>query len=136
MSEQDEIDRAVALLDKDKLILMHCVSQYPVALENVNLRRIGALAERYGVPVGYSGHELDTLISAAAVGMGACAVERHITLDRTMWGSDHIVSIEPQEMSALVQKIRTIERALGTAALRCLAAEIPAKQKLRRVDTI
>lgn len=136
MSGTDEIDKAVSLLGKDNLILMHCVSIYPVGADQINLRAMQTLMERYGVPVGYSGHEADTLISAAAVALGACAVERHFTLSRGLWGSDHKASIEPSEMSDLIQNIHMIEQALGVPDLQCLPGEIPAKEKLRRVNTL
>ena len=136
MSELLEIDRAVAALGKEQLIIMHCVSIYPAAPGQVNLRCINTLRERYGVPVGYSGHELDTLVSAVAVAMGASAVERHFTLGRGLWGSDQKASIEPGEMDALVKNIRMIEQALGDPTPRLLPEEIPIKEKLRRVVTI
>jgi len=136
MSNLNEVDKAVALLNKNNLILMHCVSQYPAASENINLRRINTLKERYGVLVGYSGHELDTTISTAAVAMGACVVERHFTLDRTMWGSDQKASIEPNEMEKMIKDIRLIEQALGDSVLRCLPVEEPVRAKLRRVNNL
>ena len=136
MSTIYEIDKAVALLDKSNLILFHCVSLYPPPPEKINLRLIQMLMERYSVPVGYSGHELDTVISAVSVGMGSVAVERHFTLDRKMWGSDHKASINPVEMKELVSNIRLIEQALGTPEKRCLPEEVPIKEKLRRVDSI
>jgi len=136
MSELSEIDKAVRYIDKDNLLIMHCVSQYPATPENLNLRAMQTLRERYGVPVGYSGHELDTIISAVAVGMGACAVERHFTLDRTMWGSDHKASIEPDEMKEMIKNIRLVEQALGDPIPRCLPVEEPVKAKLRRVNSL
>jgi len=136
MSELSEIDKAVQYLDKENLLIMHCVSQYPAAPENINLKAIQTLRERYGVPVGYSGHELDTIISAAAVVMGACAVERHFTLDRKMWGSDHKASIEPNEMKEMIKNIRLVEQALGDPTPRCLPVEEPVKAKLRRVNSL
>lgn len=136
MSELEEIDKAVALLDKSNLLLLHCVSLYPAPPEKINLRGMTTLAQRYNLPVGYSGHEQDTVISAAAVARGAVAVERHFTLDREMWGSDHKASINPQEMAELVRHIRLVEKALGTAELRCLPEETPVKKKLRRVESL
>jgi N-acetylneuraminate synthase len=136
MSNLDEIDKAVALLNKSNLLLFHCVSLYPAPPDKINLRRMQTLSERYNVPVGYSGHELDTVISAAAVAMGAVAVERHFTLDRDMWGSDHKASINPSEMAELVRNIKMVEQALGTTELRCLPEEVPVKEKLRRVDSL
>jgi len=136
MSELSEIDKAVSYINKDNLLILHCVSQYPATPENINLKAILTLRERYGVPVGYSGHELDTVISAAAVGMGACAVERHFTLDRKMWGSDHKASIEPDEMKEMIKNIRLVEQALGDPTPRCLPVEEPVKAKLRRVNSL
>ena len=136
MSEIYEIDKAVQYMDKDNLLIMHCVSQYPATPENINLRAMQTLRERYCVPVGYSGHELDVFISAVAVGMGACAVERHFTLDRKMWGSDHKASIEPDEMKNMIDNIRFVEQALGDPMPRCLPVEEPVKAKLRRVNTL
>jgi N-acetylneuraminate synthase len=136
MSELREIDIAVELLGTDNLLLMYCVSLYPAPPESVNLRAMTTLASRYHVPVGYSGHELDTVLSAVAVGLGAVALERHFTLDRAMWGSDHKASIMPQEMKQMVEQVRLVERALGTPAIRCLPEEVPVKQKLRRVDSL
>jgi N-acetylneuraminate synthase len=136
MSELEEIDKAIALLNKENLIIMHCVSLYPALPEYINLRVINTLRERYDTLVGYSGHELDTVISVAAVAMGACVVERHLTLDRGMWGSDHKASIEPAEMAVLVKSIRLIEQALGDPIPRCLSVEVPVKNKLRRVNSL
>jgi N-acetylneuraminate synthase len=134
MSELSEIDSAVATTEKDNLLLFHCKSLYPAPPEKVNLHAINTLAERYNVPIGYSGHELDTIISAVAVAFGAVAVERHFTLDRNMWGSDQKASIEPPEMLRMIQNIRLVEQSLGNGEVKCLSEEVPVKQKLRRVD--
>lgn len=136
MSELAEIDKAVALLDKSNLLLFHCQSIYPAPPEQINLRAITTLAKRYHIPIGYSGHEQDSIISAAAVALGAVAVERHFTLDRGMWGSDHKASIEPDEMRQMIQNIRLVEQALGNGKITCLPDEVPVKQKLRRVNSI
>lgn len=136
MSELAEIDKAVALLDKSNLLLFHCQSIYPVPPEQINLRAITTLVERYRIPIGYSGHEQDSIISAAAVALGAVAVERHFTLDRGMWGSDHKASIEPDEMRQMIQNIRLVEQAIGDGKITCLPGEVLVKQKLRRVDSI
>ena len=136
MSEMNEIDAAVKLLDKENLILMHCVSQYPAKAENINLRAMNTLADRYGTLVGYSGHELDTVLSAVAVGMGARVIERHFTLDRDMWGSDHKASIIPVEMETLIKNIRLVEQALGSPEIRRLPVEVPVMEKLRRVNSL
>ncbi|GMO41492.1 MAG: N-acetylneuraminate synthase family protein [Termitinemataceae bacterium] len=133
MSSVAEIDKAVQTLGIEKLILLHCVSLYPASADKVNLHAMQTLMKKYDVPVGYSGHELDCIISAAAVSMGACMVERHFTLDRGMWGSDHKASIEPAEMKAMIDNIRLIETAMGSPEIHCLSEEEPVKAKLRRV---
>lgn len=133
MSTLEQIDHAVEVVGKKALVLMHCTSTYPSKPEELNLRGIQSLRERYGVPVGYSGHEIGLSTSLAAVALGACAVERHITLDRAMWGSDQAASVEPHGISRLVRDIRVVERALGDGAKRLYESEVPVMKKLRRV---
>lgn len=134
MSTMAEIDAAVSVLGTDRLVLMHATSTYPMEPEEANLRMIPALRERFpGVPVGYSGHERGLQISLAAVALGAVAVERHITLDRTMWGSDHAASLEPIGLTHLVRDIRVIESALGDGVKRVYPGELAPMAKLRRV---
>ncbi|WP_326821965.1 N-acetylneuraminate synthase family protein [Streptosporangium sp. NBC_01756] len=133
MSTLEEIDRAVEVLGTSKLVLMHATSTYPLPPEEANLRTIITLQERYGVPVGYSGHERGLQISLAAVTLGAVTVERHITLDRTMWGSDHAASLEPSGLEHLVRDIRVIETALGDGVKRVFPGEEAPKSRLRRV---
>ncbi|GAA3446148.1 N-acetylneuraminate synthase family protein [Planomonospora venezuelensis] len=133
MSTLEEIDRAVEILGTSKLVLMHATSTYPLPPEEANLRAIVTLQERYGVPVGYSGHERGLQISLAAVTLGAVTVERHITLDRTMWGSDHAASLEPSGLEHLVRDIRIIETALGDGVKRVFPGEEAPKSRLRRV---
>ncbi|MGH9890572.1 MAG: N-acetylneuraminate synthase family protein, partial [bacterium] len=113
MSSLPQIDHAVEVLGTDDLILMHCTSTYPSKLEELNLRGIPALKERYGVPVGYSGHEIGLATSLAAAVLGACMIERHITLDRALWGSDQAASVEPQGFVRLVRDVHAVEAALG-----------------------
>lgn len=134
MSTIEQIDTAVEILGTDRLVLMHATSTYPLPPEEANLRTIHTLKERYQVPVGYSGHEPGLQISIAAVALGAVAVERHITLDRTMWGSDHAASLEPHGFSNLVRDIRVIEKALGDGVKRVFPGELAPLSKLRRVD--
>ena len=134
MSTLEQIDTAVEILGTDKLVLMHATSTYPLPAEEANLRTIHTLKERYQVPVGYSGHEPGLQISIAAVALGAVAVERHITLDRTMWGSDHAASLEPHGFKNLVRDIRVIESALGDGVKRVFPGELAPLSKLRRVD--
>lgn len=133
MSTLEEIDHAVEVLGKDDLLLMHCTSTYPSQPEELNLAVIGTLAERYGVPVGYSGHEVGLATTLTAVALGAVAVERHITLDRAMWGSDQAASVEPGGFTRLVRDIRVFERARGDGIKRVYESEIPIRGKLRRI---
>jgi N-acetylneuraminate synthase len=134
MSTIEQIDRALAVLGTDNTVLMHATSTYPMEPEEANLKVIATLRDRYaGVPVGYSGHERGLQISLAAVALGAVAVERHITLDRAMWGSDHAASLEPAGLEHLVRDIRVIEAALGDGVKRVFPGELAPMAKLRRV---
>ena len=136
MSTIEQIDAAIEVLGTDRLVLLHATSTYPMEPDEANLRVIPALRDRYpGVPVGYSGHERGLQISLAAVALGAVAVERHITLDRTMWGSDHAASLEPTGLQHLVRDIRIIEQALGDGVKRVFPGEQAPMAKLRRVLT-
>ncbi|MFE6996472.1 N-acetylneuraminate synthase family protein [Microbacterium sp. NPDC057659] len=134
MSTTEQIDRALDTLGTDRTILMHATSTYPMEPGEANLKMISTLRDRYaGVPVGYSGHERGLQISLAAVALGAVAVERHITLDRAMWGSDHAASLEPGGFERLVRDIRVIEEALGDGVKRVYPGELAPMAKLRRV---
>jgi N-acetylneuraminate synthase len=133
MSTSDEIDEAVRVLGRKDLVLLHTNSSYPAALEELNLAVMHTLRERYEVPVGYSGHEVGLATTLAASAMGAAVVERHITLDRAMWGSDHAASIEPQGLTRLVRDIRAVERATGNGEKTVYESELPFRAKLRRV---
>ncbi|OXM74243.1 MULTISPECIES: N-acetylneuraminate synthase family protein [Amycolatopsis] len=132
MSTMAEIDAAVELLGTDRLVLLHATSTYPCPPEEANLRTIHTLAERFGVPVGYSGHERGLQVSIAAVALGACVVERHVTLDRTMWGSDQAASLEPDGLRRLVRDIRAVETALGDGVKRVFPGEEAPRRRLRR----
>jgi N-acetylneuraminate synthase len=133
MSTIEQIDHAVEIVGSDNLVLMHATSTYPSQLEELNLKGISTLRERYGVPVGYSGHEVGLPTSVAATVMGACMIERHITLDRAMWGSDQAASVEPQGFAKLTRDIRAIEKAMGDGVKRVYESEVPVMNKLRRV---
>lgn len=133
MSSYQEIDHAVNVLGKDELVLMHTTSTYPSNYDELNLRAIPAMAARYGIPVGYSGHETGIPTSVCAVALGACCVERHITLDRASWGSDQAASLEPNGLSRLVRDIRLWEQAKGDGIKRVYERELPIIKKLRRV---
>jgi N-acetylneuraminate synthase len=132
MSTMNEIHRAVSLLNQERLLLAHSTSSYACRHEDLNLKMIQTLRKTFDCPVGYSGHEEGTLPSCAAVALGACFVERHVTLDRTMWGSDHAASLDPEGLNKLVQSIREIEKALGDGVKRVYEAELQVMPKLRR----
>lgn len=131
MSTLDEIDAAVAVMAPGRTLITHSTSTYPCPPDELNLRMIGTLADRYGVPVGYSGHEVGLQTSVAAVAVGACIVERHITLDRSMWGTDQSASVEPPGLERLVRDIRTVEVALGDGVKKVYDSEVPIRAKLR-----
>jgi len=133
MSTMQEIRRAVSLLDHSRLVLCHTTSTYPCPLAELNLRMVQTLAREFDCPVGYSGHEVGLQTTCAAVVLGACLVERHITLDRAMWGSDQAASVEPMGLMRLVRDIRAIESALGDGIKRVYAGELAIRNKLRRV---
>jgi N-acetylneuraminate synthase len=133
MSTLDEIDLAVDLFKKYEcpFEIMHCNSTYPMKNEDANLKMILSLRERYNCRIGYSGHEVGRVVTASAVALGATSIERHITLDRTMYGSDQAASIEIPELSRLIIDIRTIEDALGTGEKILTEAEKEVRKKLR-----
>jgi N-acetylneuraminate synthase len=133
MSTIQEVDHAVEVLGKQDLVLLHACSTYPAYYEELNLRVIDVLKDRYRVPVGYSGHETGLPSSVAAATLGACIIERHITLDRSMCGSDHAASLEPNGITRLVRDIRLIEKSMGDGVKRVLEREHPIIKKLRRV---
>lgn len=135
MSTLAEIDHAVDVLGKQNLVLLHACSTYPAYYEELNLRAIAKLQERYHIPIGYSGHETGIPSSVAAVVLGACCVERHITMDRSMWGSDHAASLEPNGISKLVRDIRLVEQSMGDGTKRVVEREMPIIQKLRRMGS-
>ncbi len=135
MSTLAEIDAAMAILQGCEVVIMHTTSTYPCAHEEINLAVINTLRQRYQVPVGYSGHEPDVMPSVFAVASyQACAVERHVTLDRAMWGSDQAASLEPRGMQLLSKYIRLHAVVRGDGVKRVYASEVPVRDKLRRVD--
>lgn len=133
MSTMGQVRHAVGKFDLDRLVILHATSTYPSRVEDLNLRVIETLRREFACPVGYSGHEVGLQTSVAAVALGACVVERHLTLDRSMWGSDQAASVEPQGMARLVRDIRAVEAAMGDGVKRLLEDEIPIMEKLRRV---
>jgi N-acetylneuraminate synthase len=133
MSTLDEIKIALELIGEENLILCHTTSSYPCPPEELNLRMIQTLRDMTSLcPIGYSGHEVGLVPSAIAVALGACLVERHITLDRAMWGSDQSASVEPQGLASLVKYIRVTERSLGDGVKRVYDSELSSLSKLRR----
>ncbi|MEO8097275.1 MAG: N-acetylneuraminate synthase family protein [Acidobacteriota bacterium] len=135
MSTMEEIKHAVGLIPTDQLLLAHATSTYPCHPSELNLNMIRTLKQMWDCPVGYSGHEVGLQTTCAAVTLGATFVERHITLDRTMWGSDQAASVEPMGMMRMVRDIRVIESAMGDGLKRVYESEKPALDRLRRVRT-
>jgi N-acetylneuraminate synthase len=131
MSTYEEIDQAVEWLSSSETLMLHCNSTYPAPLKDLNLKCIQTLKERYNCEVGYSGHEFRLGTSVAAVYLGATCIERHITLDRTMWGSDHLSSVEPQGLIKMVRGIRELEEAYGDGIKRVTDGELKPRKKLR-----
>jgi N-acetylneuraminate synthase len=132
MSTMEEIRNAVSILDRNPLLIAHCTSTYPCKPEELNLKMIHSLQKEFDCPVGYSGHEVGLQTTTAAVVLGACFIERHITLDRSMWGSDQAASVEPWGFMRLVRDIRVIEKALGDGMKRIYDSEKAILQKLRK----
>ncbi|HTI92667.1 MAG TPA: N-acetylneuraminate synthase family protein [Puia sp.] len=136
MSTMDEIREVVDKFGTDNLMIAHSTSAYPCPPQELNLRMIETLAELYPeTPIGYSGHETGLATTVAAVAMGATFVERHFTLDRAMWGSDHAASVEPQGMQKLVRDIRDVELSMGDGVKRVYESELGAMKRLRRTKS-
>jgi len=134
MSTMDEIEKAILFLDRNNLMVAHATSAYPCKNEELNLRMIDTLRKKYSdIPIGYSGHEVGLAPTWAAVALGACFVERHITIDRAMWGTDQAASVEVGGMERLVSNIRDIERSLGDGIKKVYESELGQIKKLRRV---
>jgi N-acetylneuraminate synthase len=134
MSTIEEIDRAVEILKNTDLTLFHCTSCYPCHFEDVRLKVIPFLKERYKVPIGYSGHHLGIAIDLGAVMLGATTIERHVTLDRTMKGTDHAASLEFQGLQKLVRDIQALEKCLLHDTKELLECEKYSWKKLRTVN--
>ena len=133
MSTQHQIEAAVRQLDENKLMITHTTSAYPCEPHELNLHMIDTLRKQFSFPIGYSGHEVGLIPSVIAVALGACLVERHITLDRAMWGSDQAASVEPGGFERLVKYIRVTEESLGDGVKKVYDSELPSLRKLRRV---
>ncbi|MDD5558619.1 N-acetylneuraminate synthase family protein [Candidatus Methylomirabilis sp.] len=133
MSKVADIDRVVTIFKEAEcpFELMHCVSTYPMVDEDANLNRIMALRQRYGCNVGYSGHEVGLAVSYAAAALGITSLERHITMNRAMYGSDQAASVEPNGFRMLVGAVRKIEKAMGDGTLEMNPKEVSHSMKLR-----
>ena len=134
MSDLDEIDIAVETIRRfnDKLVLLQCTSTYPADNENIHLRVMDSYRKRYGVLVGYSGHERGLAPTEAAVALGADVIERHFTIDRTMVGPDHAASLEPEGLRRLIRNLRNIEKALGSPDKHVLDGEWSVRERLAK----
>ena len=134
MSTMEQIQKGIEIAGEKDLVMMHCTSTYPCEPEELNLKMIETLRAKYpNIPIGYSGHEVGLIPTAIAVAFGACMVERHLTLDRAMWGSDQAASVEPAGFERLVKYIRTTEAALGDGVKKVYDSEMGSMKKLRRV---
>lgn len=135
MSTMDQIRKGVEIAGEKDLVLMHCTSTYPCEPEELNLKMVETLRREFpDTPIGYSGHEVGLVPSAIAVALGACMVERHLTLDRAMWGSDQAASVEPGGFERLVKYIRVSEVALGDGVKKVYESEQPSIKRLRRTN--
>ena len=136
MSDVELVKKAVSFIGEDNIILMHATSTYPAKTEEINLRVLQTYMKMFNCPIGYSGHEVGLQITLAAVAIGANAIERHITLDRSMWGSDQAASVEPIGLMKLVRDIRIIENALGDGVKRILPSEEEVMKRLRKIASL
>ena len=135
MSTMEQIRQGVEITGENNVVLMHCTSTYPCEPEELNLKMVETLRSEFpNLPVGYSGHEVGLVPSAVAVALGACMVERHLTLDRAMWGSDQAASVEPGGFDRLVKYIRVTERSIGDGVKKVYESEMGSMKRLRRVN--
>ena len=134
MSTGDQINKAVETIGQKDLVITHATSSYPCDPKELNLRMVDTLRGMFECPIGYSGHEVGLVTSAVVIAMGSCMVERHITLDRALWGSDQAASVEPGGFRRLVKYIRVVEQALGDGVKKVYPSELSSLEKLRRVS--
>jgi N-acetylneuraminate synthase len=134
MSTMDQICQSVELIGQEDLVITHATSTYPCDPHELNLRMIETLRNQFTCPIGYSGHEVGLVTSVVAAAMGACVIERHITLDRAMWGGDQAASVEPGGFERLVKYVRVTEQSLGDGVKKVYESELPSQRKLRRVN--
>ncbi len=133
MSTMKQIRTAVKVAGEENLVITHCTSTYPCEPEELNLRMIQTLRQEFSCPIGYSGHEVGLVPPQVAVALGACMIERHLTLDRAMWGSDQAASVEPAGFERLIKYVRTAEASLGDGVKRVYDSELSSLKKLRRI---
>ena len=136
MSTMAEIRHAVNLLGEENLVIFHCTSTYPTNHDEINLKVIEQFKDEFSCPIGYSGHERGLLPSILSVQVGASAVERHITVDRTLWGSDQAASLEPEGLRRMVRDIRQVKSIMGNGKKVVYDSEIPVRAKLRKVNGV
>lgn len=134
LSSLAEVEEAMAALKtiRDRVVLLHCTAEYPAPAEDANLRAMATMATAFGCPVGFSDHTVGIHVSAWAAALGACALEKHFTLDRTLPGPDHRASIEPAELAELVRSVRLVEKALGDGIKRPMPSELPNKPRMQK----
>lgn len=133
MSTMEEIRHAASVLDADRMLIAHSTSTYPCVPTELNLKMIQTLKSEFACPIGYSGHEVGLQTTYASVALGASFIERHITLDRAMWGSDQAASVEPWGLMRMVRDLRVIEMALGDGVKKVYDSERPVLKRLRRI---
>ena len=133
MSSMEQIEHAVEILGTENLVIYHCVSTYPSEHSEMNLKAIQTFKDKFDCPIGFSGHERGVTPSVIAAVLGADSVERHITTDRTLWGSDHAASLEPNGLFRMVRDIRQIPILMGDGAKKVYDSELPIISKLRRI---
>jgi sialic acid synthase SpsE len=133
LDEVRDAVHAITQTGNDRIVLLHCVSQYPANGDDINLRAIGTLRAAFGCPIGFSDHTMGREMTVAAVACGACVIEKHLTLDRSGPGPDHAASLEPREFADLVAAVRRVERALGDGEKRPAASELAIRAVVRKV---
>lgn len=136
MSTMEQIQKAASIFEKSKLLICHSTSSYPCASNDVNLKMIKTLQKAFDCIIGYSGHELTEIPTIGAVALGAKFVERHITLDKRMWGSDHKISLEPEELRSLMKNIRELELSLGDGLKKVYKSEFASLKRLRNINSL
>jgi N-acetylneuraminate synthase len=136
MADKGLVQKVVSLLGQKRIVLMHTVSTYPAKNQNINLNVLRTFSKLFDCPIGYSGHEVGLQITLAAVALGAKAIERHITLDRSMWGTDQAASVEPVGLIKLIRDMKIIETSLGSGEKKKIPEEDYVEKKLRKIYSL